>query len=78
MDWKLFVFADSVVNHLVDRASQRENVSNKAHLIYKNVKEDDNYLHQSLPEYLNGRKLIPDETFVLVGYSTSPTKIQMV
>lgn len=74
----LSVFVDSVVNHLVDRASQRENVSSKAHLIYKNVKEDSNYLHQSLPEYLNGRKLIPDETFVLVGYYKTPEQLKWI
>ena len=64
-------FIDLVINHLVDRASQRENISNKAHLIYKQPKEDNNYLHEPIPEYLNGKKLIPDETFVLVGYATN-------
>lgn len=61
-------FIDLVINHLVDRASQRESISNKAHLIYKEPKEDNNYLHEPLPEYLNGKKLIPDENFVLIGY----------
>jgi predicted component of viral defense system (DUF524 family) len=64
-------FIDLVINHLVDRASQREYISNKAHLIYKEPKEDNNYLHEPLPEYLNGKKLIPDDTFVLVGYATT-------
>jgi len=69
-------FIDLVINHLVDRASQRENISNKAHLIYKEPKEDNNYLHEPLPEYLNGKKLIPDDTFVLVGYSTTPQRFK--
>ena len=69
-------FIDLVINHLVDRASQRENISNKAHLIYKEPKEDSNYLHEPLPEYLNGKKLIPDDTFVLVGYSTTPQRFK--
>jgi len=64
-------FIDLVVNHLIDRTSQRENISNKAHLIYKEPKEDNNYLHEPLPEYLNGKKLIPDDNFVLVGYATT-------
>jgi predicted component of viral defense system (DUF524 family) len=69
-------FIDLVINHLVDRASQRENISNKAHLIYKEPKEDNNYLHEPLPEYLNGKKLIPSDTFVLVGYSTTPQRFK--
>ena len=73
---ELSSFIDLVVDHLMDRASQRENISNKAHLIYKEPKEDSNYLHQLLPEYLNGKKLIPDDTFVLVGYSTTPQRFK--
>ena len=73
---ELSKFIDLVINHLVDRASQRENISNKAHLIYKEPKEDNNYLHEPLPEYLNGKKLIPDDTFVLVGYSTAPQRFK--
>jgi hypothetical protein len=67
-------FIDKVINHLLDRASQRENISNKAYLIYKESKDEDNYLHELLPENLNGNKLIPDETFVLVGYSKTPQR----
>lgn len=67
-------FIDLIIDHLVDRASQRENVSNKAHLIYKEPKEDKNYLHESLPEYINGKKLIPNDTFVLIGYSKTPER----
>ena len=73
---ELSSFIDLVIDHLIDRASQRENLSNKAHLIYKNPKEDKNYLHELLPEYLNGKKLIPDETHVLVGYSTTPQRFK--
>ncbi|RZK03412.1 MAG: DUF2357 domain-containing protein, partial [Flavobacterium sp.] len=68
---ELSKFIDLVISHLLDRTSQRENVSHKAHQIYKNTKEDNNLLHESLPEYISGKKLIPSETFVLVGYSTS-------
>ena len=50
-------FIDLVINHLVDRASQRENISNKAHLIYKEPKEDKNILNEPMPEYINEEKL---------------------
>jgi predicted component of viral defense system (DUF524 family) len=64
-------FIDLVIDHLLDRASQRENVSHKTHQIYKIDKRDNNILHEPIPEYLNGKKLIPDDTFVLVGYATT-------
>ena len=73
---ELSSFIDLVIDHLVDRASQRENISNKAHLIYKEPKEDNNYLHEPLPEYVNGKKLIPDDTFVLIGYSSTPQRFK--
>lgn len=65
---ELSKFIDLVIMHLLDRASQRENIGNKAHQVYQINKEDDNLLHESIPEYLNGKKLIPDDVFVLVGY----------
>lgn len=68
---ELSKFIDLVIDHLLDRASQRENISHKTHQIYQFEKEDDNILHEPIPEYINGKKLIPDETFVLVGYATS-------
>ena len=73
---ELSKFIDLVIDHLIDRASQRENISNKARLIYKENKEDNNYLHEPLPEYVNGKKLIPDDTFVIVGYSTTPQRFR--
>lgn len=68
---ELSSFIDLVTKHLLDRASQRENISHKSRQIYKNTKDDDALLLESIPEYLNGSLLIPDETSVLVGYATS-------
>ncbi|QFG53463.1 hypothetical protein [Chryseobacterium sp.] len=48
----------------------------KSRQIYKNSKEDGTPLHEALPEYLNGAVLIPDDTFVLVGYSTSEERFR--
>lgn len=73
---ELSKFIDLVINHLLDRASQRENVSHKAHQIYKIDKEDNNILHEPIPEYLSGIKLIPDDTFVLVGYATTTDRFK--
>ncbi len=63
---KLSEFIDNVVDHLVDRASQRERIANKTHQITKGGLAD--LLHEAVPEYLNEEKLIPDETYVLVGF----------
>ncbi len=62
-------FVDKVVDHLVDRASQRENIATKTFEITKGGETD--AVHDALPEYLNGEKLIPDETYVLVGFCKS-------
>ena len=68
---ELSKFIDLVIDHLLDRASQREKVSHKNHQIYQIDKNDNNLLHEPIPEYLNGIKLIPDDTFILVGYATT-------
>ena len=72
-------FIDKVINHLLDRASQRENISNKAHLIYKEQKDDNNILNEPMPEYFDIKKtikLIPNDTFVLVGYSKTEKRFK--
>lgn len=65
---ELSKFIDLVIGHLLDRASQRENISHKTHQIYQIDKKDDNILHEPIPEYLNGEKIIPDEVQVLIGF----------
>jgi len=73
---ELSSFIDLVIDHLLDRASQRENVSYKNRQIYQTNKDDNNLLHEPIPEYLNGKKLIADDTFVLVGYATTPQRFK--
>lgn len=78
-------FVDSVINHLLDRASQREFAAVKSYEIHKKKKkeylDDDvtpNILSEPMPEYLDtekNEKLIPDETFVLVGYCKYPQNL---
>ena len=75
---ELSKFVDSVINHLLDRASQREFTAVKSYEIHKKKKkeylDDDvtpNILSEPMPEYFDtekNEKIIPDETFVLVGY----------
>lgn len=61
-------FIKDVVNHLLDRASQREKMAYYRHKTYLN-KEKGNFLHEALPEtYGDNRGLLPDDTYVLIGY----------
>jgi len=60
-------FLNEIVDHFMNRASQREKMSLKAYETYKEDKS--NKLNDALPEtYGENRSLIPDETFVLVAY----------
>jgi predicted component of viral defense system (DUF524 family) len=65
---ELSKFIDSVINHLLDRASQREYTAVKIYDIHQKRKLDSDTLNEPLPEYISNKKLIPSETFVLVGY----------
>lgn len=71
-------FIINVVDHFLDRASQRENTASKAYDIHKDKKKDKDILNSPMPEYINGIKLIPDETTVLVGYYKSPEHLKWI
>lgn len=61
-------FILKVIDNFIDRASQREHTASKVYDIHKNPKTDKDILNSPVPEYIDGVKMIPDETFVLVGY----------
>ena len=67
----LKTFIRKVIANFIDRASQREHTAIKVYDIHKDEKDDTNVLNEPMPEYLDTskkEKLIPTETFVLVGY----------
>jgi predicted component of viral defense system (DUF524 family) len=67
----LKTFIKKVVANFIDRASQREYTAVKIYDIHKDEKDDTDILNEPMPEYLDSakkEKLIPNETFVLVGY----------
>lgn len=71
-------FIKKVVANFVDRASQREYTAVKIYDIHKEEKDDSNILNDPMPEYLDAakmEKLIPSETFVLVGYCKNKQNI---
>lgn len=65
-------FILAVIQHLINRASQREKIAFKTYQVYKNKPDKNDELNEVLPEtYGVNRHLIPDDTFVLVGYCKS-------
>ena len=75
----LKTFIKKVIANFIDRASQREYTAVKIYDIHKDEKDDTNILNESMPEYLDSakkEKLIPDETFVLVGYCRNISNIK--
>ncbi len=66
---ELKAFILEIIEHFVNRASQREKIAFRTFDIYKNPPENGNAVKEPLPEsYNTNRDLIPDDTFVLVGY----------
>lgn len=74
----LKTFIQKVIANFIDRASQREHTAVKIYDIHKEEKDDKNILNEPMPEYLDSarkEKLIPNETFVLVGYCKNSMNI---
>lgn len=69
---ELKAFILEIIEHFINRASQREKIAYRTFDIYQNPPESDNEVKEPLPEpYNTNRDLIPDDTFVLVGYYNS-------
>ena len=74
----LKTFIKNVIDNFIDRASQREHVAVKVYDIHKNHKSDNDILKEPIPEYIDEKKLIPSETFVLVGYYKDETHLSWI
>jgi hypothetical protein len=60
-------FVKEVIQHFLNRASQREKMSFRTYDIHKS--DSDQIVKEPLPELIGeNRSLIPDDTFVLVGF----------
>lgn len=76
---ELKAFILEIVEHFINRASQREKIAYRTFDIYKNPPESDNAINEPLPEpYNTNRDLIPDDTFVLVGYYKSDAHLNWI
>ncbi|QCX40043.1 DUF2357 domain-containing protein [Aureibaculum algae] len=71
---ELSKFIDRIISHLLNRASQRENIASKSYNIHKY--DTPNVIKEPIPEYIDGEKLIPDEIYVLVGFSKNNKRLK--
>lgn len=69
-------FIKEVLDHFLNSASQRENIAHKGYLIHKN--NTPNTISEPIPDYFNHEKIIPDETFVLVGFYNDQTQYDWI
>jgi predicted component of viral defense system (DUF524 family) len=62
-------FILEIIHHFVNRASQREKIAYRTYDVYKNKPQKGDEVNELLPEtYGENRGLIPDDTFVLIGF----------
>lgn len=76
---ELKAFIQEVIEHFINRTSQREKHAFRTYEIYHNPPEKGNELREPLPEaYGVNRGLLPDETFVLVGFYHSEEQYRWI
>ena len=64
-------FLDQVIEHLVDRTSQRERITNVSNQIFKEPRLAYGNTLKAIPHHLERTKIDLLQTFVLVGYAKS-------
>jgi predicted component of viral defense system (DUF524 family) len=76
---ELKAFIQDVINHFLDRASQREKIALRSYKVYKQPPEKSSLIHEPIPEAINqNRDLIPDETYVLIGFYKSSEHLEWI
>jgi len=76
---ELKAFILEIIEHFINRASQREKMAFRTFDVHKNPPEADNVVKEALPEPFNtNRGLLPDDTFVLVGFYNSPAQYEWI
>jgi predicted component of viral defense system (DUF524 family) len=75
---ELKAFILEIIEHFINRASQREKTAFRIFDIHKSPPRPEHEVRDALPEaYGENRNLLPDETHVLVGYY-NPTTIDWI
>ena len=71
-------FIDRVIDHLLDRTSQREKLSDETYHIFKESKYDYNVVHERIPEYIDKEKVFADEVSVLIGFYKNEEHLEWI
>jgi len=71
-------FIDRVIDHLLDRTSQREKLSDETYHIFKEPKDDHNVVHERIPEYIAKEKVFADEVSVLIGFYKNEEHLEWI
>ncbi|MEX2514187.1 MAG: DUF2357 domain-containing protein [Cyclobacteriaceae bacterium] len=75
----LKAFILEIIAHFINRTSQREKIAFRHYDIYKNLPDSKNRIEDPLPEaFNNNRDLLPDDTFVLVGFYNSSNQHEWI
>ena len=76
---ELKTFILEIIEHFINRTTQREKFAFRTFDIHKYPPASDDVIMAPLPEpYHANRDLIPDETFVLVGFYNSPAQYKWI
>lgn len=76
---ELKAFILEVVDHFINRSSQRERFAYRTFDIHKTPPASNNIVNELLPEpYNENRNLIPDDTFVLIGFYNSKKQYEWI
>ncbi len=70
-------FLIEIRNHMMDRASERERMAYYQYDIYREDAKRQ-VLEKTLPEVLDGNRLLPGETYVLLGYYRSDEQLEWI
>jgi predicted component of viral defense system (DUF524 family) len=76
---ELKAFINEIIDHFLNRVSQREKIAFSKYKTYKEPPDTYNKLNERLPEpYNQNRSLIPDQTYVLIGYYRSDNQYEWI
>lgn len=73
---ELRLFLKDVIHHFLNRTSQREKLSNRINEIHRESKPYE--FRKIVPEFIDNKKLIPDEVYVLVGYYKNQSHLDWI
>ena len=76
---ELKAFILEIIEHFVNRASQRERIAFRTYDVHKNKPNKENEVNEALPEtHGENRNLIPDDTHVLVAFYKNEAHLQWI